>query len=413
MELKDKKIVLGISGGIAAYKTAELVRGWIKVGAEVEVVMTAAAKEFITPLTMETLINRKVHTDLFPKNEFSATLHIDLADWADVLIIAPATANTISKIRLGQGDDLLSTICLAAWKKTIIAPAMNSNMWINPAVQENIDILQKRGYLIIEPTAGDLACGYTGIGRLPDSFVIDFWLKYMLQKPKKLKGRTVLVTAGRTEEEIDPVRLLTNKSSGRMGFALAEQAFYQGANVILIAGPNELTPLPGIEYHQIGSAEEMEQAVADNIENTDIVIASAAVSDYRPKEILFRKVKKGKGDWSIDLVQNPDILAGIGKLKGNRIVIGFAVETDNEEENARKKLNSKNLDMIVLNNPEEPGAGFATNTNKVTLLFPKKKAQKIPLLSKSEIASHIIDEIIKLVEKQKKVNLKISKKSNS
>ena len=221
------------------------------------------------------------------------------------------------------------------------------------------------------------------------------------------------MTAGRTEEEIDPVRLLTNKSSGRMGFALAEQAFCQGANVILIAGPNELTPLPGIEYHQIGSAEEMEQVVADNIENTDIVIASAAVSDYRPKEILFRKVKKGKGDWSIDLVQNPDILAGIGKLKGNRIVIGFAVETDNEEENARKKLNSKNLDMIVLNNPEEPGAGFATNTNKVTLLFPKKKAQKIPLLSKSEIASHIIDEIIKLVEKQKKVNLKISKKSNS
>ena len=413
MELKNKKIVLGISGGIAAYKTAELVRGWIKAGAEVEVVMTAAAREFITPLTMETLINRKVHTDLFPKNGFSATLHIDLADWADALIIAPATANIISKIRLGQGDDLLSTICLAAWKKTIIAPAMNSNMWINPAVQENIDILQKRGYLIVEPTAGDLACGYTGIGRLPDSFVIDSWLKYMLQKHKKLNGKTVLVTAGRTEEEIDPVRLLTNRSSGRMGFALAEQAFYQGAKVILIAGPNELVPIPGIEYHQIGSAEEMEQAVADNIENADIVIASAAVSDYRPKEILFRKVKKGKGDWSIDLVQNPDILAGIGKLKGNRIVIGFAVETDNEEENARKKLNSKNLDMIVLNNPEEPGAGFATSTNKVTLLFPKKKAQKIPLLSKSEIASHIIDEIIKLVEKQKKVNLKISKKSNS
>jgi len=413
MELKDKKIVLGITGGIAAYKTAELVRSWVKAGAKVEVVMTAAAREFITPLTLETLINRKVHTHLFPQNEFSATLHIDLADWADVLVIAPATANIISKIRLGKGDDLLSTICLAAWKKTVIAPAMNSNMWINPAVQENLDILQKRGYQIIEPTAGELACGYTGIGRLPDPYIIDFWIKYVLQKQKKLKGKTVLVTAGRTEEEIDPVRLLTNRSSGRMGFAIAEQAFYHGAKVILIAGPNELNPLPGIIYHQIISAVEMEQVVADHIEEADVIIASAAVSDYRPKEMLFRKVKKGKGDWSIDLVQNPDILAGIGKLKSKRIVVGFAVETDNEEENARKKLESKNLDMIVLNNPEEAGAGFATSTNKVSLLFPKKKTQKIPLMSKSEIAAHIMDEIIKMVEKQKKATLKIAKKSNS
>ncbi len=401
MDLKDKKIVLGISGGIAAYKAAELARRWVKSGAEVEVVMTDAAREFITLLTMETLINRKVHTNLFPKDEFSATVHIDLADWADVLIIAPATANLISKLRMGQGDDLLSTICLAAWRKTVIAPAMNSNMWVNPAVQENLDILEKRGYLVIEPSAGDLACGYTGIGRLPDPEIIDFWLQYALHRDKKLKGKTVLITAGRTEEEIDPVRILTNRSSARMGFALAEQSFYSGAKVILISGPNELAPLPGVEYHSVVSAMEMEQEVAERIEEVDIVIASAAVSDYRSKEVLFRKMKKGKKEHTLTMVQNPDILAGIGKMKGKRIVVGFAIETDNEEENAKEKMRSKNLDMIVLNNPREPGAGFVSDTNKVTIFTPRKKALKLPLMTKSEVATRIIEEIIKLMKKRK------------
>ncbi len=402
MAIKGKKILLGISGGIAAYKTAELARHWVKAGAELEVVMTAAAQKFITPLTMETLINRKIHTELFPQSEFSATVHIDLADWADLVIVAPATANIISKIRMGQGDDLLSTICLAAWKKTIIAPAMNSNMWANPAVQENLQILQKRGFLVIEPSAGDLACGYTGIGRLPDENVINFWMNYSFKKIKKLKGKTVLITASRTEEEIDPVRLLTNRSSGRMGFALAEEAFYNGARVILISGPTVLTPLPEIEQYSVISAEEMEQIAAEHIEEADIVIASAAVSDYRPKEVLFRKIKKAKKQWALDLVQTPDILAGIGKLKGKRIVVGFAVETDNEEENAKKKMESKNLDMIVLNNPSEPGAGFASITNKVSLFMPNRKAIKLPLMSKSDVAARIIAEVIKLLEKHKK-----------
>ncbi len=401
MDLKDKKIVLGISGGIAAYKAAELARRWVRSGAEVEVVMTDAAREFITPLTMETLINRKVHTDLFPKDEFSATVHIDLADWADVLIIAPATANLISKLRMGQGDDLLSTICLAAWRKTVIAPAMNSNMWVNPAVQENLNILEKRGYLVIEPSAGDLACGYTGIGRLPDPEIIDFWLQYALHRDRKLKGKTVLITAGRTEEEIDPVRILTNRSSARMGFALAEQALYSGAKVILISGPNEFAPLPGVDYHSVVSAMEMELVVAERIEEADIVIASAAVSDYRSKEVLFRKMKKGKKEHTLTMVQNPDILAGIGKMKGKRIVVGFAIETDNEEENAKEKMRSKNLDMIVLNNPREPDAGFASDTNKVTIFAPRKKALKLPLMTKSEVASRIIEEIIKLMKKRK------------
>jgi phosphopantothenoylcysteine decarboxylase/phosphopantothenate--cysteine ligase len=401
MDLKDKKIVLGISGGIAAYKSAELARRWVKAGAEVEVVMTDAAREFITPLTLETLVNRKVHTNLFPKDEFSATVHIDLADWADRIIIAPATANFISKLRIGQGDDLLSTICLAAWKKTIIAPAMNSNMWVNPAVQENLEILEKRGYLIIEPSAGDLACGYTGIGRLPDPDTIDFWMQYALHGDKKLKGKTVLITAGRTEEEIDPVRILTNRSSARMGFSLAEQSFFSGAKVILISGPNELVPLPGVEYHSVVSAMEMEEEVAERIEEADIIIASAAVSDYRSKEVLFRKMKKGKKEHTLTMVQNPDILAGIGKMKGKRIVVGFAIETDNEEENAKAKMKSKNLDMIVLNNPGEPGAGFASETNKVTLFAPRKKAIKLPLMTKTEVASRIIEEIAKLIKKQK------------
>jgi len=401
MKLEGKKLVLGITGGIAAYKAAELARRWIQAGAEVEVVMTDAARQFITPLTMETLVNRKVHTTLFPEDEFSATVHIDLADWADLVIIAPATANFISKLRLGQADDLLSAICLAAWKKIVIAPAMNSNMWLNPAVQENLKILEERGYQIIEPSSGDLACGYSGIGRLPDPEEIDFWIQSALHGDKKLKGKTVLITAGRTEEEIDPVRILTNRSSARMGFALAEQAYLNGANVILISGPNELKPIPGVEYHSVVSAIEMEQEVAERVEEADIIIASAAVSDYRSKEILFRKMKKGKKEQTLTIVQNPDILAGIGKMKGKRIVVGFAVETDNEEENAKEKMRSKNLDMIILNNPAEPGAGFSSDTNKVTIFMPKKKALKLPLMRKSEVANVILEQIVKMVRKQK------------
>jgi phosphopantothenoylcysteine decarboxylase/phosphopantothenate--cysteine ligase len=317
-------------------------------------------------------------------------------------MIVPATANIIAKLRSGLGDDLLSTVCLAGWRKTVIAPAMNSNMWANPAVQDNIVVLQKRGYLVIEPTAGDLACGYTGIGRLPDSEILDFWLMYALTKTKFLKNKTVLITAGRTEEEIDPVRILTNRSTGRMGFALAEQAYLHGARVIAITGPNELPRLPGIEYYPVVTAREMESEVAEKIEETDIVIASAAVSDYRSKEVFFRKMKKDKKEVQLSLVQNPDILAGIGKLKGKRILVGFAVETDNEEVNARKKIKDKNLDMIVLNNPVEPGSGFGTRTNKVTILLPKRKPIKLPLMDKTEVASRIIREVGKLIVKSKK-----------
>jgi phosphopantothenoylcysteine decarboxylase/phosphopantothenate--cysteine ligase len=397
MNLKDKKILLGITGGIAVYKTAELVRRWTQAGAEVEIVMTQAATEFVTPLTFETLANRRVHTDLFPKHEFSATIHIDLADWADVVIIAPATADVIAKIRIGEGTDLLTTICLAAWRKTLVAPAMNSNMWMNPAVQENLKILKDRGYTVIEPDEGDLACGYTGKGRLPDPWIIDHWLVSFLHPKTMLRDKKVIVTAGRTEEEIDPVRMITNRSSGKMGFALAKEAFYHGANVVLVAGPNELLPPPGVKYVSVVTAQEMEDAVMKNLEGTAVVIASAAVSDYRSKTVLFRKMKKGAKSLKLDLVANPDILAGISKKKGKKILVGFAIETENEITHAREKLKSKKLDMIILNNPVEEGAAFGENTNRVTLIKKRGKPQELPLMSKDEVAQVVLEEIVSLM----------------
>ena len=397
MNLTGKKILLGISGGIAAYKCAELARRWVQAGAEVQVIMTEAAQKFITPLTMETVSGKQVHTSLFTPDRYSSTVHIDLADWADAMVIAPATADIIAKLRCGQGDDLLTTICLAAWKKIILAPSMNSNMWSNPAVQDNIKTLEKHGCLIIQPTTGDLACGYTGVGRMADLEIINYWLQYHLHPKTELEGKTVLITAGRTEEEIDPVRIITNRSSGKMGFALAEQAFFNGAKVILVAGPNNLKPLPGVEYHQVISAEEMYQTVSKLVDKTDVVIANAAVSDYRSKQVLFRKLKKDKKEIKLDLVANPDIIAEVGKRKGKRLLIGFAVETHNEHENALEKMRKKNLDMIVLNNPSEEGAGFATNTNRVTIFKRKAKPIELAVMSKSDVATRIMEEIIKIL----------------
>jgi phosphopantothenoylcysteine decarboxylase/phosphopantothenate--cysteine ligase len=397
MNLSGKKLVLGISGGIAAYKCADLARHWVQAGAEVQVIMTEAAQRFITPLTLETVSGKQVHTRLFPPDQYSATIHIDLADWADVVVVAPATADIISKLRLGQGDDLLTTVCLAAWKKLVVAPSMNSNMWTNPAVQENIKALEKHGCLIVPPTVGDLACGYTGVGRLADAEIINHWLQYRLHPKTDLEGKTVLVTAGRTEEEIDPVRIITNRSSGKMGFALAEQAFFNGARVILVAGPNNLRPLPGVEYHQVVTAEEMHQSVLKLVDQADVVIANAAVSDYRSKQVLFRKLKKEKKEIKLDLVANPDIIADVGKRKGKRLLIGFAVETHNEKENALEKMRKKNLDMIVLNNPADEGAGFATNTNRVTIFKHKAKPIELPVMVKTDVAARIMEEILKIL----------------
>jgi len=391
--IKDKKILLGISGGIAAYKAAHLVREWVTNGADVEVIMTKSAQEFITPLTFETLIGKKIHTSLFPKEEFSATVHIDLADWADAVIIAPATANIIGKISYGIGDDLLSTVCLAAHKKLVVAPAMNSNMWSNPAVQQNIETLKNRGVVVIPPDSGDLACGYTGTGRLQDTWYINHWLSYKLEESKNLKGKTVMVTAGRTEEEIDPARIITNRSTGKMGFALAEEAFYRGADVIIVSGPNNLNIPPNVEYIPVKSAEEMYNAVESKWNKTDIFIASAAVADYKPQTQFEQKVKKESIDTTLKLKKNPDILATVSQKKGDKTLIGFAVETENEKENALKKLKSKNLDMIVVNNPKESGSAFGTDTNQVQIINKGGKIKKLPLMSKGEVAKNIFDNL--------------------
>jgi phosphopantothenoylcysteine decarboxylase / phosphopantothenate---cysteine ligase len=391
--IKGKKILLGISGGIAAYKAAFLVREWVRNGADVEIIMTQSAKEFITPLTFETLIGKKIHITLFPENEFSATVHIDLADWADVVIIAPATANTIAKICHGIGDDLLTTVCLAAYKKLVVAPAMNSNMWENPVVQQNVELLQKRGVVIIPPDSGDLACGYTGTGRLQDSWYINHWLSFKLEKTKNLKGKKVLITAGRTEEEIDPARIITNRSSAKMGFSLAVEAFYRGAKVVLISGPNALNIPPGVDYFQIKTAAEMLNSVQANWDKTDIFIAAAAVADYRPETQFDQKVKKESITNNIKLVANPDILATVSKKKGKCILVGFAVETENEKVNALKKLKAKNLDLIVVNNPKDNESAFGAETNKVTIINKKGEDKSLPLLDKDEVAKIIFDQL--------------------
>ena len=391
--IKGKKILLGITGGIAAYKAAYLVREWVTNRADVEVIMTRSAQEFITPLTIETLIGKKVHTSLFPKEEYSATVHIDLADWADAVIIAPATANIIGKISYGIGDNLLSTVCLAAHKKLVIAPAMNSNMWANPAVQQNIKTLKSRGVVIIPPDSGDLACGYTGTGRLQDSWYINHWLSYKLEESKDLEGKTVLITGGRTEEEIDPARIITNRSSGKMGFALAEEAFYRGAKVVLISGPNNLNIPPNVEYIPVKSAEEMLKTVESKWSKTDIFIASAAVSDFKPQTRFEQKVKKEAIDTTLKLEANPDILATVSKKKGDKKLIGFAVETENEKENALKKLKAKSLDLIVVNNPKESGSAFGTDTNKVELINKSAEVKSLPLMAKGEVAKQIFDEL--------------------
>ncbi len=394
---KGKKILLAVSGGIAAYKCGELVRFWLKAGAEVRVVMTEAATRFITPLTMETLTRRPVHTDLFPEREFSATLHVNLADWADVVVAAPATANIIAKMAQGIADDFVSTMLCAAHKKTVVAPAMNSNMWLNPAVQHNIQLLRDRNYTIVEPEEGFLAEGYDGVGRLAAMESIDHWTRYFLQAEKKLQGKQVLVTGGRTEESIDPVRIITNRSSGKMGLALARAAFYHGADVTLVTGPGTLPDLPGIEIVRVTTALEMQAAVNERYNNCDIFIASAAVSDYRPAETHDHKLKKAGNGLTIGLQANPDILASLAQKKENRIHVGFAVETQNEKKNALDKLKRKNLDLVVMNNPLQKGAAFSQDTNKV-ILYSKKSEDDLPMMSKDELALKIMARIATLLE---------------
>ena len=389
---EKKHILIGITGGIAVYKVCELIRYLVTYGAEVRVMMTQSAEKFVTRYTMETLSGNPVFTSMFPENQFVATHHISLADWADVCIIAPATANTIGKIANGIADDFVSTTTLAAHCPVVFAPAMNVNMWNNPAVQRNIETLQKDNYLICFPEEGFLAEGYSGIGRLAR---IEYLVQYLYQaihpNYNSLKGKTVLVTAGRTEEAMDPVRIFTNRSTGKMGYAIAMDAFARGAKVVLIHGPSELTVPVGVKAIPMSTAEEMYDQVNKYIAKTDIFVSAAAVADFVPSKFSKQKIKKEQTQNSVEIKPTKDILKSVAvKKKKNQYMIGFAVETEATEKNTKKKLETKNLDLLVLNNPLEKGSAFATETNKVVLFNRVGDTKDIPLQYKLDVAREIL-----------------------
>jgi len=390
--LKGRKIILGVTGGIAAYKAAELVRELVKAQAEVHVVMTRNAQAFITPLTFQTLSGNPVTTELFNLIAESEIGHIALADRAEVLVIAPATANIIGKIAAGIADDMLTTIVMATQAPVLLAPAMNVHMWENPICQENIQSLRSRGYHFIDPEAGELACGYEGIGRLAEIPVIVEEIRALLS-PKDFSGEKILVTAGPTEESIDPVRFLSNRSSGKMGFALARAARRRGAEVTLISGPTALPVPPQMRSIAVRSAAQMREAVFNHLESASILIMAAAVSDYRPKQKAPEKIKKSKLETVLELELNPDILAEAGKKKNSRILVGFAAETENLLQSTREKLEKKNLDLIVANDVTLPGAGFKADTNIVKIMDRSGKVEELPLMTKEDLADRILDRI--------------------
>ena len=393
--LKDRNIVLGVTGGIAAYKAAELVRELVRAGASVHVVMTRSAQAFVTPLTFQTLSGNPVITELFSLVEESEIGHISLADKAEVLVIAPATANIIGKIAGGIADDMLTTIVVATKAPVLIAPAMNVHMWENASCQENIQKLRSRGLQFIDPESGELACGYEGKGRLAEVSAIVEEIRALLS-PQDFVRETVLITAGPTEESIDPVRFITNRSSGKMGFALAYAALRRGAGVILISGPTALPPPPGVKWISVRSTAQMREAVLTNLNHASILLMAAAVSDYRPRQMAAGKIKKSEAEMVLALERNPDILAEAGKQKDHRILVGFAAETENLLQNARSKLKEKNLDLIVANDVTLPGAGFEVDTNIAKFLDRSQKVEELPLMTKEELADRILDRVAQL-----------------
>ncbi|MDG5467744.1 bifunctional phosphopantothenoylcysteine decarboxylase/phosphopantothenate--cysteine ligase CoaBC [Deltaproteobacteria bacterium IMCC39524] len=389
--LQGKCVVLGVTGGIAAYKAAELLRLLVKAGAEVHVIMTSSAQEFVAPLTFQTLSGNPVHTELFNIIQEQEIGHISLADRADLLLVAPATANLIGKVANGIADDLLTTTLMATRAKVLFAPAMNSNMWENPLYRKNQETLEAQGYHFIAPAYGDLACGWQGQGKLPDPHEILLAAQALFGK-QDLAGKTLLVTAGPTREEIDPVRFLSNYSSGKMGYAIAAAASHRGARVVLVSGPVNLPEPHGVETIQVVSAMEMHQAVMAEAEHADIIIKAAAVADFRPTTCCEQKVKKGSSEtMMVELQRNPDILAELGEKKGSRILIGFAAETEELLKNAREKLTRKNLDMIVANDVTQEGAGFDGDTNIVRFLSADGAVEELPKMSKVLVAETLLD----------------------
>ncbi|WP_280169626.1 bifunctional phosphopantothenoylcysteine decarboxylase/phosphopantothenate--cysteine ligase CoaBC [Priestia megaterium] len=404
--MKGKRILLCVSGGIAVYKAAALTSKLVQAGAEVKVMMTASACEFVTPLTFQALSRNPVYTDTFDEKDPSVIAHIDLADWPDLILVAPATANMIGKIANGLADDMISTTLLAATAPVWIAPAMNVHMYDHPAVKKNMSTLSSFGYSFVEPGEGYLACGYVGKGRLeePETIVslIGSYFSQASHTQKILEGVNVLVTAGPTVERIDPVRFFTNRSTGKMGYALAEQAAKLGASVTLVTGPTNLEYPKGVQVVQIESAQQMLEAVMQRYHEADVVIKSAAVADYRPKHVFDQKMKKQPGEAVLELERTTDILRTLGERKEHQLLVGFAAETEQVDEYAQKKLASKNLDMIVANNVTTEGAGFGTDTNIVTLYKRSGESKELPILSKHNVATEVLKEVKEMLEGLKK-----------
>ena len=394
--LKGKKILLGISGGIAAYKTPELARLLMKQGADVKVVATKNALQFVTAFTLETLTHHKLYVEMFDGPSEYHTEHISLAQWADCLLVAPATANVMAKMANGMADDALSTTCLACKCPVMVVPAMNENMWDHPATQHNVGLLKSRGVEVLMPAEGELACGVTGKGRMPEPAEIVNLLVNMLT-PKTLKGKRVLLTAGPSYERIDPVRFIGNFSTGKMGCALAEVCLRRGAEVTLVAGPMQQVTSAAIKRIDVMSAAEMYEATLREFPQQDVAILSAAVADFTPEHTADVKIKREKDNLNITLKPTQDIAANLGKMKqNNQILVGFALETNQERENAERKLTKKNLDFIVLNSLNDKGAGFGYDTNKITIL-DKNGECEFPLKSKLQVAEDIINHLENLL----------------
>lgn len=406
--MRNKKVLIGVTGGIAAYKICNLVRLFVKAGAEVKVIMTPAATRIVSPLTLSVLSKNEVIINMFPDRDNwetaekveHSTWHINLGAWADVFIIAPATANSIAKIEAGICDNFLLSTVLAARCPVILSPTMDVDMYRNKITQRNIISLKSKGFIIINPVEGELASGLYGEGKMPEpEDLFDFTKKFLLKK-KDLKGKKILITAGPTRENIDPVRFISNYSSGKMGYAIAEEANSRGAEVILISGPVNIQASDGIHLIKVNSALEMFEAVKANMKKIDLVVMSAAVSDYKPKIKLKNKLKKEASTINLELEKNPDILEYLGKSKQGYFLIGFALETNNEEEYAVEKLKRKNADIIVLNNPNTEGAGFNTETNVVTFIT-KYKIERFGIMHKAEVAKIVIEKYLEMKTKKR------------
>lgn len=400
--LNGKKIALGVTGGIAVYKAVDLVSRLRKQGAEVRVIMTEHAQEFVTPLTFKEISGNKVAVSMWDSNQEFNVEHISLANWADAFVVAPATANILAKMANGIADDLLSTTLLAAQAPIIVCPAMNTGMYQNPITQENIAKLEAHGVTVMPPAVGFLACGVSGPGRLPEpQQIVEFIDAFFAKKDGDMVGLKVLVTAAGTREPIDPVRFVGNRSSGKMGYAIAQMAAQRGADVLLVSGPSALAIPPNVKGIRVETTNEMLEAVMEAYDKMDVVIKAAAVADYRPRDVADQKIKKKTDDaLTVVMDKNPDILKELGARKAHQVLVGFAAETQNLLDNAREKIIKKNLDMIVANDVTAAGAGFNTDTNIVKFLYPSGEVRSLEQMAKTEVANMLLDAVMELKAKK-------------